>query len=145
MRHLGLDGQTRKRLAPRQQRIIKNQWHEAGPLLNQPQPELPRNVITKSSRANLGDRQPASGDDQGLCLNLSTRCCQAKATIIKPIDALDGDIASDLGSHIGAFAQQHVDHVLRIIIAEQLSQLLFMIGDAVLFNQCNEIMLAVLP
>ena len=61
------------------------------------------------------------------------------------MNTLNGEIAGDLGSHIGTFGKQHVDYVLRVVIAEQLSELLLAIGYALLFNQCNQTMLTVLP
>ena len=40
---------------------------------------------------------------------------------------------------LAAFGKQHIDDLLRAVITEQLPQFLFMIGDAVIFDEADKI------
>ena len=54
-------------------------------------------------------------------------------------DIFHTEVGENLNSGLMAFRFEHTDDLLRRAIAEKLSQSLFVICDAVLFNQSNEI------
>ena len=88
------------------------------------------NIIGKTGRAHLGNGFAAGGDDQALHLQCATRCGNRETASIMN-DIADGRIEPQLCARLRHIRRQHGDDVLCRIIAEKLTQRLFVPGDAV--------------
>ncbi len=54
-------------------------------------------------------------------------------------DLPDNRIGNDYDARGRAFGFEHVDNILSGAVAEELSQRLFVVGNAIILNQCNEV------
>ena len=106
-------------------------------------PKLPYNVITKSSRANLGDRQPASGDDQTLLQSANAIFFRPKPQSLSPKTASKLTLPTTTHPHWrippAACLSRPAHFYHRTAVPA-----FFTIGDTSLFKQYNEILLALL-
>ncbi|MNR25023.1 hypothetical protein D3C85_1421430 [compost metagenome] len=59
------------------------------------------------------------------------------------LDLLDAGVHADLGAGLIAFGQQHVEDVTGLVVAEQLAELLLVVGHAMLAHQLDEVPLGV--
>ena len=66
-------------------------------------------------------------------------------TIFAPINIVDFAPHLQINTRLLAFKNQHINDILRRIIAEQLAKLFFVIGNFVTVNKRDEIMLVILP
>ena len=124
----------------------KGQRHQRRARLNHSQAELFGQPVAYVSGANLGDGQTAGGHHHRAGLHLTLVCvgdivrpgriavCQTSQTAGLP--------ARDFAAHgTGlAFAQQHIDQVLRAAVAKHLPFVFFMEWHAVFLHQRNEIL-----
>ena len=141
--HLGIDRQAGQRLAAFEEIRLECQRHQRRAQPGHLEAELPRHVIAEAGRPDLGDRQPAGGDHQRGAFHHAARRLHPVAAIRQRGNAADRGPQPQFGAGTGAFRQQHVDDLLRAVIAEQLAELLFMERDAMLFHQGDEIILRV--
>ena len=129
-----------------EQRFItaQRQRHQRRTRLDDLHAELPRQPIGIIGRPHLGDRRPAGGDDQ-------RRRGGGAVAITDPeppigmFDRADRPAQADVHASGLAFIEQHGYDGLGRTVAEQLPQRLFMIGDAVFFDQRDEVRRGVSP
>ncbi len=118
---------------------------QGGAGFNDVDAELPRDIVAEFAGADFGNGQAACGDDEGFAGQRAD--CGLKLVLVVFVgDGFYGCFGfyGDMGGF--AFLEQHVDDVLRAFVAKELAQfftaiILFMPGDAVFFDQCNEIVL----
>ena len=117
------------------------QRHQRGQPLGDPQAEALREVIGKAGRAHFRNREPAGRQHQRRRRERAVGRRHAKAIGAGNIG--DGVAGPDIDVPARAFGEQHGDDGAGRVVAEQLSEGLFVIGDAMAFDQGDEISLGV--
>jgi hypothetical protein len=94
-------------------------------------------IVTEGSGAQFGDGEASGGDNQGR----SSEFCTSSFYDESPgmVDFEDLFTEEDLHASVAAIGSQQADDILRGAIAEKLPQRFFVIGDAVLLDDCDEI------
>ena len=133
----------RRRQEARQIRASRRrrQRHQPRQRLSDTQAEAARNVIGETGRAHFRDRQAAGRQHQRRRGEASVAGFHAETFGAGNIRDLAAD--PDIDAALRAFGQQHGDDGARRAIAEQLSERLLVIGDAMALNERNEIGLRV--
>ncbi|MNC25560.1 hypothetical protein D3C75_736500 [compost metagenome] len=93
--------------------------------------ELAGDLVAEAAGAEGRDRQAAGGDHQRLADDLAGAGGQPVA-IVAALDLLDGGIQADLGAGFAALDQQQLEDVAGLAVAEQLAELLLVVGHVVL-------------
>ncbi len=125
--------------------FAKGQRHEGRAGFRHCQTKLAGDLVAKAGCPHLGDGFSAAGHDK-LPASDSGGSIATKGdrkAIIQPFEAFQlGSEAQFAGCarHLG---HQHGDDILGGIIAEELSERLLVIGDAVLFDQRDEVVLRI--
>jgi len=99
---------------------------------------LLRDSVAERRRADLRHRQPAGGDDERRAAHRPQRRRNGES-FRRARDVIHGTRHPPLHVPTIALGLQHADDVLRRVVAEQLPELLFVIGDAVLLDQRDEV------
>src|SRR5260370_24628612 len=87
---------------------------------NDLQPELTRQVVAKRSRADLGNRKPARGNDQDRGAKLSAIGMQNK--LGGALHLADFAAEKNLDGSLAALGFEHVGNFVGRAVAEELSQ-----------------------
>ncbi|MCY1234777.1 hypothetical protein D9M72_473680 [compost metagenome] len=119
-------------------RRIEGQRHEARPRFDDAKAELLGDPVGEPGRTHLRNRLAAAGYDERLGIDRPLIRHDAEARPVA-FDAFDRCLQPQLGVHITHFREQHPDDVLGRVVAEELAEGLFVPGDAVLFDQGQEI------
>ena len=101
------------------------------------QPELARQVVSEGSGADFRQRESAGGHDQGVRPELVLARAKREPACFGDL----GNPCAEKDTHAGGatFAFEQVGDLPRRVIAEELSERLFVIGDAVLFYERDEV------
>jgi hypothetical protein len=102
-----------------------------------PVPELPGQLVAESAAAERRDRQSAAGDHQRLRRHRTAVGRQREA--LAALDAIDPAIGLDTHVRCGALVEQHPHDQLGRLVAEQLAELLLVVGDAMALDQRDEV------
>ena len=116
---------------------IEHQRHQPRPRLHNVQPELTRDLVAKTGRANLGNRKSPGRNHQ----RWRTKLIRFRAHHeLSPTLHL-ADAAVQKYPHPGrpALSLQQVRNIFRRAVAEQLSQRFLVIRDAMFLHQGNEV------
>ena len=119
-------------------RAGQGQRHQPGARGQHRVAELPGQRVAEAAGAHARDRQPAAGDHQRRRDEASLRRVQAETPVVEVLDALDAAMRAHLHAGGRAFGQQHRHHLLAGVVAEQLAEFLLVVGDAVAFDQFDE-------
>jgi len=104
--------------------------------------ELPRDLITEAAGAEGRNRQAAGGDYQRLAAHRADAGVQ-QISLSMLLDRLDRGVQTQIHAGLRAFVQQHLEDVAGLVIAEQLTELLLVIGHAVTADHLDEVPLGV--
>src|SRR5262249_51406477 len=115
----------------------ENKAVERGCRLDDFQPELSGEIVTKCGGTGLRDGQPARSNHKRVASVVSLVSVEYETLVFAY--ATNAALQSKLGSGLTAFAYEHVDDLLGGVIAKELSKLLFVKGDLVLLNESDEI------
>ena len=125
----------------------EGQRHQPRALCHQRQAELARQPVAQVARADLRDRQPARGDDQATCRDGATIGINLIAASAFPICARGQKCHIFHAARLpvlhmprGAFGQQHGNDVFGRAVAKQLALVFFVVADAVLVHQRDEVL-----
>jgi hypothetical protein len=101
------------------------------------QAELTREIVALRGRADFGNGETARSDHQdwGAKLGGVGSCDELR----RMLNFLYFGIQNNLDIGIAAFGFQHIRDVLRGAVAEELAELLFVVANAVLFDERDEI------
>ncbi len=114
------------------------QRHQPGAGRQHLMAELAGNLVAKAGGAHARNRQAAGGHHQRGAVEQAMGGVHAE-TVAAVLDALHAAPGADLRAGRLAFVHQHLHDLLGRDVAEQLAQLLFVIGDAVLADQLDEV------
>ena len=133
---LGLDRDARKRLAQRQILFGEGQRHQTGPRFDDPQPELPRQIIGQPRRPHLRDRLRPTGHHDPLRPDYP-----ARSPRMEVIGIVGQAFQRGLQPQLGPVhpADQHLGDLGGFAVAEQLPQRLFMPSDSRLIDKRHKI------
>ncbi|KAG1392513.1 hypothetical protein G6F59_014581 [Rhizopus arrhizus] len=115
----------------------ERQRHQPGAGRQHRVAELACDLIAETGGTHAGNRQPAGGDHQRGAMEQAVAGVYAEA-VAAVLDALHAAVGTDLHASRLAFVHQHLHDLLGRDIAEQLAQLLLVVGDAVLADQLDE-------
>src|SRR5213592_3921437 len=136
--HDCIDGYPGERTENRAVLLGKNQRDERRLCRRDSQPELPRQPIAEIGRAYLRNRQPAGRNDERFALETSLVGFYPESAVF--LDRVNVAIDANFNASTGAFATQHENNIPGASVAKHLADLLFVVGDPVLFNQEEEIL-----
>src|SRR5262245_15188084 len=111
--------------------------HEARPRLDHRYAELPGDAQREVRGAELRDRQAAGRDHQRVAAERVLAGPQREAA--GPRDGLHLAAGPHRDAGRGALGQQHADDLPRTAVAEELTELLLVPGDAVLLDLGDEV------
>ena len=135
-----LQGNTGQAVERRHGVGIEGQRNQTRTRLDHIQTELAGHLITETGGPHLGDRRPAGGDDQRVGRKGSTIRGHGEAGFFSG-HARDAD--AGLYVNPARLVEQHIDNLLGRAVAKQLAMIAFVIGNVVLFDQRDEIVLGV--
>ncbi len=138
----GGNGHAGKRLKLFQERFVQRERHQPGARRQYVQAKLLGNLIAERGRPQPRHRQTAAGDDQVIGADSVTIELQRVALLVAGNLQHFGTQAHDHAALL-ALGHQHIDNLLRGVVAEELSQRLFMPRDAVLTDQIDKIPLGI--
>ena len=115
----------------------QHQRRQRRPGRNDLQSELPRKVVAKRSRADLGNRKPARGNDQDRGTKLGAIGVQNK--LGGALHLADLAAEKNLDRSLTALGLKHVSNIMGRAVAEKLPQGLLVVGNAMLLDQRDEI------
>ncbi len=101
--------------------------------------ELARKLVAEAGRTHARDRQTAGRDHQRRRAQLAHCGLHAKA-LVGALHVLHAASGVDAHTGVGAFVQQHLHDLLRRVVAEQLPELLLVIGDTVTLDHLDEML-----
>ncbi len=143
-----LDGQRQ----PGQLRIrrpgvaVESERHEARAAFHQRNAELLRQPVAEVGRADLGDGEPARGHHQAAGLHRAAVGIDVVGGSASPLGAcrVESHLLHGAGLPVLdlaglAFGQQHPDQVFGRSVREELALVLLVVGDAVAFDQRDEV------
>ena len=118
---------------------IEDEGDEAGACFDDGVAELGGEVVAEGGCTHLGDGEASrcdyeggGGDGAGVCFDAET------AVGVRDGENAGGELDADI--RFGALAQEHVEDVVGGTVAEELAEGFFVIRDAVLFNQGDEVL-----
>jgi len=115
----------------------KNEGDERWAWFDDFEVELAGEVVTEAGGAHFRDGEASGGDDE---------CGRAEFAVVG--EDVEGVVAPDFGdldiaeygdASFSRFGEQHVEDVAGGAVGEELAELLFVPGDAVLFDESEEI------
>jgi hypothetical protein len=115
----------------------ENKGHQAGPGGDDVQAELTREIVAESRGADFGDGEPSGGDDQ--CWGVEFGRFRTNDELRGSLHLMDSAIEEDLHAGGSAFRLEHPGDILRGTIAEELAQRFFVVRDAMLLDESDEI------
>src|SRR5579863_2406996 len=115
----------------------QQQRDKSGARVDDFQAELTGEIVAERCRADFGDGKTAGGDHQGGSVKFGG--VRAHHELGGPANVADLGLEEDLNSRRATFGFEHVQDVLRRAVAEKLAKSFFVIWDAVLFHQGDEI------
>ena len=97
-----------------------------------------RDAISEIGRSDFWKRKPARRDNQRFALETALAGFDSKSSVLRD----RSDLATDANLYPGCFALalQHADNISGASVAEHLAECLFMVGNAVFFDQMDEIL-----
>ncbi len=103
--------------------------------------ELAGEVVAEAGGAHFGDGEASGGDDECGGTEFAVVGEDVEGVIDGggAADFGDVDIAEEGDAGLGCFGEQHVEDVAGGAVAEELAELLFVPGDAVLFDKGEEV------
>jgi hypothetical protein len=110
------------------------QWNQRWARLDDLQPEASGRVVGEPGCAELRDRWAAGGEDEGRRLGAA----DAEAAI-GMLERVCARTEPQIDAALRAFGEQHRDDLLRRAVAEELTERLFVPGDAVAVDQSDEV------
>jgi hypothetical protein len=116
---------------------IENERDQSGARGNNLVAELASEVVAEGGGAHFGDGEPASGDDQDRSAKLGG--FGAKDEFRGTLNFGDTGVNEDLDPGSAALGFEEVDDVRGGIVAEKLAVRFFVVGDAMLFEESDEI------
>ena len=100
--------------------------------------------VAPGGGADGGDGEPAGGHHQRFGVEFAVGGGQHKAAVVAARHAVDGAAQAAGDAAVGAFGVEQVDDLLGAVVAKQLAEGFFVVGDAVAFDQLDKVPLAVL-
>ena len=129
--------------------VAEHEGDQASASLGQADAELSRDIVADAAATQGGNRQGAGGNHQrstGDCAALPA-LGQGQSVpgriVLYGLQGIDLTVGLHLDSRPVTLGEQHVDNVLRRIQAEQLAVATFFVGNAMLFDQGDEVPLGV--
>ena len=136
------NGHAGQRLKLFEKRFMQRNRHQPGARGQDFQAKLFGNLIAERGGAQPRHRQAAAGDHQAIRTDGFTVQLQRIALVVtRDLQHFRAQAHDDAA--LLALGHQHIDNLLRGVVAEQLSQRLFMPRDAVLTHQVDKIPLGV--
>jgi len=117
---------------------VEGERHECRARRHERDAELPRDAVAQVARADLGDGQPAGGDDEAAGRHRAARGFDAVGAISMR-DGADAARLPALDAAVGAFGEQHGDDRFTGAVAKELALVLFVKGDAVALHERDEV------
>jgi len=115
----------------------ERQRHQPGTAWLNLEPELPRQFVSERGRADFRNGEPAGGDHQGGRAKSGGVGFDGKAGGFPNLAYLH--VRKDFNVRPFAFFEKHGDNLARGSVAEELPFMFFVIRNAVLFDEGNEI------
>jgi hypothetical protein len=117
--------------------LIQNKRDERRPRLQNFQPELPSEIVTKNGCTDFGDGKAAGGHNEDGCAKFVGICSHREFSAA--FDLLDFGVQKYLDAGISAFGLKHIGDVVRAAVAEKLAEGFLVIRNAMLFDERDEI------
>ena len=132
------DRKSSQTLAEFQSRPLKRKGDQPGSHRCDLKPKLPSDFLGKAGRSHLGNGRTSGGHDQ----RVGDYCPQVGTNQESVLAIYAGDFALESNGYPGCFAfcQQHADDFPGGAVTEELTQLLLVIRDVVLFHQVYEVL-----
>jgi hypothetical protein len=120
----------------------EGEGNERGARLDDGDAELAGEVVAEVGRAHLRDREAAGGDDQRVRMQSAGGRFDLEAGVDGSAgrDGEDACAEFDGDFGFGALACEEVDDVAGGAVAEELAERFFVVGDAVLFDERDEVL-----
>lgn len=116
---------------------MKNERNEGGSCGNDVVAKLAGQVVAEGSSADFGNGEAAGGDDENGCTKFGG--VGAKDEFGGALDFRDAGVEEDLDFGGATFGFEESSDVCGGTIAEKLAERFFVVGDAVLFDEGDEI------
>ena len=139
-----LEREPRQRRESRQGFGRQGQRHQCRPRCDHRKAELRRQLVAQRAGADFGNRQATSGNDQAMCAEATDAGIDHVACALR-VFCLRCGHGQHLRRHrpvdaaVIALGAQHVDDLLRRVVAEQLAPIPFVEGDAVTLHELDEV------
>lgn len=118
----------------------KSEGDERGTAVFDGDTELARDIVAETGCADFGNGEPSGGDDEsGRGVEGVAGGDGECAAGIVAADFLNVDGDEDAHASVLALAHEHVDDLLRGAVAEELAQGFLVPGDAVAFDETDEV------
>lgn len=117
--------------------VVENERDKSGARGNNPVTELASEVVAERGGAHFGDGEAASSDDEDGGAKFGG--LGAKDEFSGTLNFGDTGVNEDLDLGSAALGFEEVDNVGGGIVAEELAERFFVVGDAMLFDESDEI------
>jgi len=123
---------------------VEDQRYEGGARFNEVVAELFGEVVAEASGSHLGDREAAGSDDERgrdevACGGFDVEAAGGFRCFSPAADGGNLDVAANINRGFAGFLFEHGDDLLRGAVAEELAKGFFVILDAMLFDECEEV------
>ena len=123
----------------------EDQRHKCGARLDEVVAELSGEIVAEAGGAHFWDGEAAGGDDEGGCDEVARRGFEVEATggfrcFGPTADGCDLDAAAGVDLGFAGLFFEHGDDLLRGAVAEELAESFFVILNAVLFDEGDEVL-----